>query len=149
MITFLFKEFPSFFKRLIPSGIFHSNYHLLSLDGHGFHAMINNITCATNWVGHDHIVISHVPCPTNPYMLIVSSLQNNSQEENAMVINNMCAPKKCTFTTWVKKALDYFLSQKTIKNGFRAIKIWPFNPQAMDDKTKPNEVYAILIVMYI
>ncbi len=74
MITFLFKEFPSFFKRLIPSGIFHSNYHLLSLDGHGFHAMINNITCATNWVGHDHIVISHVPCPTNPYMLIVSSL---------------------------------------------------------------------------
>jgi hypothetical protein len=36
MITFLFKEFPPFFKRLIPSGIF----HLLSLDGHGFHAMI-------------------------------------------------------------------------------------------------------------
>jgi hypothetical protein len=35
MITFLFKEFPSFFKKLIPSGIFHSNYHILSLDGHG------------------------------------------------------------------------------------------------------------------
>jgi hypothetical protein len=43
--------------------------------GHGFHAMIeNNRTCATNWVGHDHIAISHVPCPINPYMLIVSSL---------------------------------------------------------------------------
>jgi hypothetical protein len=27
MISFVFKEFPSFFKRLIPSGIFLSNYN--------------------------------------------------------------------------------------------------------------------------
>jgi hypothetical protein len=34
MITFLFKEFLSFFKRFIPSGISITNRHLLILDGH-------------------------------------------------------------------------------------------------------------------
>jgi hypothetical protein len=28
-------------------------------------------------------------------------------------------------------------------NGFRAIGIWPFNPKAMDHKTRPNHAYII------
>jgi hypothetical protein len=35
MTSFLFKEFLSFFKKLVPGGISPSNYHLLPLDGHG------------------------------------------------------------------------------------------------------------------
>jgi hypothetical protein len=35
MITFLFKEFLSFFKRSIPSGISITNRHLFILDRHG------------------------------------------------------------------------------------------------------------------
>jgi hypothetical protein len=38
-----FKEFLTFFKRLVLGGIFHSNKHLLILDRHGFHIMIKSI----------------------------------------------------------------------------------------------------------
>jgi hypothetical protein len=43
MTIFLFKEFLSFFKRLVLGGIFHSNQHLLILDRHGSHIMIESI----------------------------------------------------------------------------------------------------------
>jgi len=43
MTRFLFKEFLSFFKRLVPSGISPSNYHLLTLDGHGSHVNLKAI----------------------------------------------------------------------------------------------------------
>ncbi len=43
MITFLFKEFLSFFKRSILSGISIINKHLLILDGHGSHVTLEAI----------------------------------------------------------------------------------------------------------
>jgi hypothetical protein len=43
MTSFLFKEFLSFFKRLVLGGIFPSNYHLLALDGHGSHVSLEAI----------------------------------------------------------------------------------------------------------
>jgi len=43
MTSFLFKEFLSFFKRSIPSGIFQSNQHLLILNGHGSHVTLKAI----------------------------------------------------------------------------------------------------------
>ncbi len=43
MTTYLFKEFPSFFKRLILGGIFLTNHHLLILDGHGSHVTLQTI----------------------------------------------------------------------------------------------------------
>jgi hypothetical protein len=27
-------------------------------------------------------------------------------------------------------------------NGFRVIGVWPLNPRAMDDKTKPSSLYT-------
>jgi len=30
-----------------------------------------------------------------------------------------------------------------MKNGFKVIRIWPFNPKAMDGRTKPNEFYIV------
>jgi hypothetical protein len=39
----LFKKFLSFFKRLVPSGIFLTNHHLLLLDGHGSHITLQAI----------------------------------------------------------------------------------------------------------
>ncbi len=36
------------------------------------------------------------------------------------------------------------MSKRNIKNGFfKVIGIWPFNPKAMDGRTKPSEFYAI------
>jgi hypothetical protein len=40
MINFLFKEFLSFFKHFVPSGISQTNHHLLVLDGHGSHVTL-------------------------------------------------------------------------------------------------------------
>jgi hypothetical protein len=43
MTSFLFKEFLSFFKKLVPSGTSLNNYHLLTLDGHGSHVSLKAI----------------------------------------------------------------------------------------------------------
>jgi len=46
MTFFLFKEFLSFFKKLVHGEIFHSNQHLLILDNHGSHVMLEEIAQA-------------------------------------------------------------------------------------------------------
>jgi hypothetical protein len=43
MISFLFKEFFSFFKRSIPTGILKINRHSLIMDGHGLHVTLEAI----------------------------------------------------------------------------------------------------------
>jgi hypothetical protein len=43
MNSFLFKEFLSFFKRFVPSGMFITNQHLLVLDNHGSHVTLKEI----------------------------------------------------------------------------------------------------------
>jgi hypothetical protein len=58
-----------------------------------------------------------------------------------MVRNNYNELKKATLITWVNKALNVALCKRNIKNGFQVIGIWPFNPKAMDGRTKRNELY--------
>jgi hypothetical protein len=53
-----------------------------------------------------------------------------------MVKNNHYELNKCTLINSVDKSLNQSLSKKNIKNKFRVIGIWPFNPNAMDDKAK-------------
>ncbi len=52
---FLFKEFLSFFTRLVPCGIFQFNCCLLILDGHGSHVILHAIDQA-----HHVILVSWV-----------------------------------------------------------------------------------------
>ncbi len=59
-----------------------------------------------------------------------------------MVSNNYKEPYKIAFANWVDKTLDVVLSKRKIKNGFKVIRIWPFNPKVMDGRTKPSELYA-------
>jgi hypothetical protein len=33
------------------------------------------------------------------------------------------------------------LSKQNILSGFRAIRVWPLNPRAMDDNISPNSLY--------
>ncbi len=60
-----------------------------------------------------------------------------------MIKNNYNEPNKATLTAWVYKALNVALSKRNIKNGFKVIGIWPFNPKAMDGRTKPSEFYHV------
>jgi hypothetical protein len=66
MTTFLFKEFLSFFKRFIPSGISITNKHLLILDGHQFHVTLEAIKQAQEF-GLDMITLpSHTSHALQP-----------------------------------------------------------------------------------
>jgi hypothetical protein len=56
VITFLFKEFLSFFKRSIPSGISITNRNLFILDGHGSHVTLEAIEQAQEF-GLDMITV--------------------------------------------------------------------------------------------
>jgi hypothetical protein len=106
-------------------------------------------TIATIWVRHGH---SHISCLIALKCVLFQTLQNKFQKNrvNAMVENNHCELNKCTFARLeVYKALDQSLSKKNIKSGFKAIGIQPLNPKAMDEKTKPSEVYMIIITIYI
>jgi len=59
-----------------------------------------------------------------------------------MVSNNYKDLDKIAFANWVDRALDLVLSKRNINNGFKVMGSYPFNPKAMDDRTKPNELYT-------
>jgi len=61
MITFLFNEFMSFFKRSIPSGISITNRHMLILDGHGSHVTLEEIKQAQK-VGYEYSTFTYISC---------------------------------------------------------------------------------------
>ncbi len=111
MKSFLFKEFLSFFKRSILGGIFPSNHHLLILDGHGSHVNLE----------------------------VIEQVQQFGLDN--MVGSNYKELDKIVFTNQVDKTLDAILSKRNIKNGFKVIGIWPFNPKAMDGRIKLSELY--------
>ncbi len=68
-------------------------------------------------------------------------MYNTIPKSNSMVRNNYNELDKATFASQIDKALDLVLSKRNIKNGFQVIGIWPFNPKAMDGRTKSNELY--------
>lgn len=65
------------------------------------------------------------------------------KRDSAMVRNNHRELYKCTIVSWVYKSLYQTLSKKNIKSGFKIIGIWPFNPKAMDGKTRPFKIYTL------
>ncbi len=60
-----------------------------------------------------------------------------------MVRSNHRKLNKATLINWVDKTLNQLLFKKNIKFNFKATKIWPFNPKAMDERTKPNDLYTL------
>jgi hypothetical protein len=45
-----------------------------------------------------------------------------------------------------KERFEHIFEQKNVKNGFRVIGIWLFDPKAMDEKTRPNEIYITITI---
>jgi len=50
-------------------------------------------------------------------------------------------PYKISLVRWVDHALKQSLTKQNIKSSFNITCIWPLNTKAMDNKTKPLEVY--------
>jgi hypothetical protein len=44
----------------------------------------------------------------------------------------------------VDKTLDQGLSEKNIILRFKSTRIWPLDPKAMDEVTRPNSLYMVL-----
>jgi hypothetical protein len=47
-----------------------------------------------------------------------------------------------TLVGQVDKMFDQSLSKQNILKGFKATRVWPLNPRAMDDKTRPSSLYT-------
>jgi hypothetical protein len=136
MTSFLFKEFLSFFKRSILGGISPNNHHLLILDGHGSHVNLEVIKQVQQFGLYMITLPSHTSHVLQP--LDVSCFKHFKttclkKRYNSMFNNNYKEPYNITFANWVDKTLDAILSKKNIKNGFKVIGIWPFNPKPSDD----------------
>jgi len=94
---------------------------------------------------YDYLTLTHLPCFVAFRCDYFKPFKTTSRKErnNSMVKNNYNAPNKTILTTWVNKALDVALSKRNIKNWFKVTRIWPFNPKAMDGRTKPSEFYVV------
>ncbi len=80
MMVFLFKEFLSFFKRLVLGGISQTNRHLLIFD-----TQWSWVTCRIRshktsngfWVRHDSLAFTRLTCLPTFRCLLLQALQNN------------------------------------------------------------------------
>ncbi len=115
MTSFLFKEFFSFFKDSIISGISQTNYHLLVLDGHGLHVTLKALKQAMAF-GFDMITLpSHTSHALQP--LVVSCFKPfkttlNKEKDATMARSKYQELDKITFVN--KKPLTNPWHDKTL-----------------------------------
>ncbi len=101
--------FLSFFKELVLGENFQSNRHLLIIDGHGSHVMLETIVQAQEF-GLDMVTLpthtSHALQTLDVSCLKPFKTTFKKERDNAMVNNNHCELDKCILVSWVKKNLD-------------------------------------------
>jgi hypothetical protein len=146
MTTFFFKEFVSFFKRFIPSGISLTNKHLFILDGHGSDVTLEVIGQVKEFE-LDMITLPlpkfHAFQPLDVACFKPFKTTFRKERNITMVKRKFTEPNKITLVRWVDLALDLTLTRKNIMLRFKGIGIWPFNPRAMDLKTGPSILYTL------
>jgi len=45
-----------------------------------------------------------------------------------------------------REGCEHIFEQKNVNSGFKVIGIWLFDPKAMDENTRPNEIYITIII---
>jgi hypothetical protein len=109
MTTFLFKEFLSFFKSSILSGISISNKNLLILHGHGSHVTLKIIEQASEF-GLNMVTLPshtfHALQPLDVACLKSFKITFRKESNTTMVTRNYIEPNKITLMRWVNKTLD-------------------------------------------
>jgi len=66
MTSFLFKELLTFFKKYVISGVYFTNQHLLVLDGHGSHVILEAIEHAQEFGLDMSTLPSHISHDVQP-----------------------------------------------------------------------------------
>jgi hypothetical protein len=64
------------------------------------------------------------------------------RKNESMFRNNQRERDKVTLVGWVDKTFNQSLSKQNIKVRFKTIGIWPLKPRAMDNQSKPSELYT-------
>jgi hypothetical protein len=114
MTSTLFKRIIFISKRLAQGGTSHFNFHLLILNGHGSHVLLEVIKDAQK-IGlgmltlpphFSHFIILDVSC-FKPFKIAFKK-----EKRGAMVKNNYLKPNKITLVGWVDKALNKTLPRK-------------------------------------
>jgi hypothetical protein len=118
--------------------------HLLILDGHGSQVTMDVVKTAHS-VGLDLLTFplhtSHAMQPLD-VVCFKPFKQSFRLLRDVWTLRNKCrGANKEVLAKWVSTALQKALSEKSIKSGFRATRIFPFNSHAMDDKMGPSEFY--------
>jgi hypothetical protein len=132
-----------FFKSSIPGGISINNKHLLILDGLGSDVTLEVIEQARKF-GLDMVtLLSHTFQPLDVACFKSFKITFRRERNTTIVTRNYVEPDKITLAGWVNKTLNKTFIRKNIISGFKATRIWPFNPKSMDNKTSPNSLYTL------
>ncbi len=104
MITFLFKEFLSFFNKSVPRGMSLNNRHLLILDEHDSHVTLEVIK-QTKEFGLGMITLpshtSHVLQPLDVFCFKPFKTTFRKVKDVTMSISNHMEPNKINLVGWV------------------------------------------------
>jgi hypothetical protein len=85
--------------------------------------------------------------PYNLLMFFIFSLLKQPlgrKRDVAMSMNNYIEPNEITLIGWVDQALDKLITKQNIRFGFRVTRIYPLHPRAMDNKTRPSNIYIAI-----
>jgi len=88
---------------------------------------------------YDYPSIPHFP---HFWMSTTLGHSNMLLERKEMFRNNHRELDKVKLASWVDRTFNQLLSKQSIKVGFKTIGIWPLNPKAMDNWSRPNELYT-------
>ncbi len=128
-----------------PSGMSLNNRHLLILDGHGNHFTLEAIEHAKKF-GLDMITLplhtSHALQPLNVACFKPFKTTLKKVKDAIMSRSNHMELDKITLARWVDQTLEQSFTKQNIKFNFMITCIRPLNLKAMDNKTKPLEVYT-------
>ncbi len=71
------------------------------------------------------------------------------ERNESMFKNNHREPDKVTLAGLVDRTFNRSLSKQNIKARFKTIGIWPLNSRAMDNQSRPSELYTTKLDMDI
>jgi hypothetical protein len=85
---------------------------------------------------------SHVlqPLDVNYFKPFKSALRK--QRDERMFRNNHKELDKVTLACWVNRTFNQSFFKQNVKAMFKTTRIWFFNPRAMDNQSRPNELYT-------
>jgi hypothetical protein len=141
-----FKWLDHFLRHLnLDRGISQSNRHLLILDGHGSHVILDVIKKARKH-GLDLFTLpshtSHALQPLDVSIFKAFKTAIKVYRDMWVSSNKGMRTRKTVLAQWISKSLRAALTPQNIQSGFRTIGIWPFDSHKMDNKMTPTAAFT-------